>query len=68
MLKRIHYISSFVKDMSVDEIKENSSFVDDHSYFKFKCTEDNFKKLIKNPWNPDRRLKKVISELAHEGD
>ena len=25
MLKRIHYISSFVKDMSVDEIKEISS-------------------------------------------
>ncbi len=66
--KRIFYTSppNYVSEILIEE---NDSFVDTHSYFKFKCSEENFKKLTNNRWgklirqgNPEVELKEVIKK------
>jgi hypothetical protein len=67
--KRIFHISppDYVSEILIEE---NDSFVDTHSYFKFKCSEENFKKVTDNlresPFrsgNPVVGLKQVIKEF-----
>lgn len=72
MLKRIHYISSFVKDMSVDEIKEISSQAAKNNAEKditgvLMAKGGVFFQIIEGPEeNIDRLFANILKDIRHE--
>jgi len=72
MLKRIHYISSFVKDMSVDEIKEISSQAAKNNAEKditgvLMAKGGVFFQIIEGPEeNIDRLFTNILKDIRHE--
>jgi len=72
MLKRIHYISSFVKDMSVDEIKEISSQSAKNNAEKditgvLMAKGGVFFQIIEGPEeNIDRLFTNILKDIRHE--
>ena len=72
MLKRIHYISSFVKDMSVDEIKDLSSQAAKNNAEKditgvLMAKGGVFFQIIEGPEeNIDRLFTNILKDIRHE--
>ena len=72
MLKRIHYISSFVKDLSVDEIKEISSQSAKNNAEKditgvLMAKGGVFFQIIEGPEeNIDRLFTNILKDIRHE--
>jgi hypothetical protein len=72
MLKRIHYISSFVKDLSVDEIKEISSQAAKNNAEKditgvLMAKGGVFFQIIEGPEeNIDRLFTNILKDIRHE--
>jgi len=72
MLKRIHYISSFVKDLSVDEIKEISSQAAKNNSEKditgvLMAKGGVFFQIIEGPEeNIDRLFTNILKDIRHE--
>ena len=72
MLKRIHYISSFVKDMSVDEIKEISSQSAKNNAEKditgvLMAKGGVFFQIIEGPEeNIDKLFTNILKDIRHE--
>jgi len=72
MLKRIHYISSFVKDMSVDEIKQISSQAAKNNAEKditgvLMAKGGVFFQIIEGPEeNIDRLFTNILKDIRHE--
>jgi len=72
MLKRIHYISSFVKDMSVNEIKEISSQAAKNNAEKditgvLMAKGGVFFQIIEGPEeNIDRLFTNILKDIRHE--
>ena len=72
MLKRIHYISSFVKDLSVDEIKEISSQAAKNNAEKditgvLMAKGGVFFQIIEGPEeNIDKLFTNILKDIRHE--
>ena len=72
MLKRIHYISSFVKDMSVDEIKQISSQAAKNNAEKditgvLMAKGGVFFQIIEGPEeNIDKLFTNILKDIRHE--
>jgi len=72
MLKRIHYISSFVKDLSVDEIKEISSQAAKNNSEKditgvLMAKGGVFFQIIEGPEeNIDKLFTNILKDIRHE--
>ena len=72
MLKRIHYISSFVKDLSVDEIKDLSSQAAKNNAEKditgvLMAKGGVFFQIIEGPEeNIDRLFTNILKDIRHE--